>query len=50
MFFIADMLFRRSKARQRRTREEDVPARRARSKSGRSPRARLREDAFSILA
>lgn len=48
MFFIADMLFRRSNARARRM-EEDAPAPRERGKSGRSPRARLREDAFSLL-
>jgi hypothetical protein len=49
MFFIADMLFRRSKARARRA-QEDAPVPRARAKSGRSPRARLREDALSALA
>ncbi|NVB41127.1 hypothetical protein G6O69_25025 [Pseudenhygromyxa sp. WMMC2535] len=49
MHFIADMLFRRSTARARRTRDMDAPAPRSRTKSGRSPRARLREDAFSML-
>ena len=47
MFLIADMLFRRSKSRARR--EEDAPVARPRTKSGRSPRARLREDAISLL-
>ncbi|MCA9683937.1 MAG: hypothetical protein KC457_17180 [Myxococcales bacterium] len=50
MFFIADMLFRRSNARSRRIREDDAPVPRSRTKSGRSPRARLREDALSILS
>lgn len=49
MFFIADMLFRRSKTRARRI-EDDAPVARPRTKSGRSPRARLREDAVSLLA
>lgn len=48
MFLIADMLFRRSNARARRT-QEDAPVPRARVKSGRSPRARLRQDALSAL-
>ena len=46
MFFIADMLFSRSA----RTRaQEDAPIPRVRPKSGRSPRARLRQDALSDL-
>jgi hypothetical protein len=48
MFFLADILFRRSNARARR--QEDAPVARPRTKSGRSPRARLREDAISMLA
>jgi hypothetical protein len=48
MFLIADMLFRRSNSRARRQ-EEDAPVARPRTKSGRSPRARLREDAISLL-
>lgn len=48
MFFIADMLFRRSNSRARR--QEDAPVARARVKGGRSPRARLRQDAVSMLA
>jgi hypothetical protein len=48
MFLIADMLFRRSSSRARR--QDDVPVARPRTKSGRSPRARLREDAISLLA
>lgn len=49
MFFIVDMLFRRSNTRTRRTQEEDAPVPRARVKSGRSPRARLHEDALAAL-
>ena len=50
MFFIADMLFRRSTTRTRRIqKEEDAPMPRARVKSGRSPRARLHDDALAAL-
>ncbi|KIG17377.1 hypothetical protein DB30_03296 [Enhygromyxa salina] len=48
MFFIADMLFRRS-ARNRKRAQEDAPIPRVRAKSGRSPRARLHQDALSVL-
>lgn len=49
MLLIVDILFGRSNARARRARE-DAPVPRTRTKSGRSPRARLREDALSVLA
>jgi len=64
MFLIADLLFRRTTARTQRLHDEYRAQRaqesgasvtrtrtsRAASRSGRSPRARLREDAFSLLS
>ncbi len=46
MLLLADMLFRRSASK---TEGQDVPVARPRTKTARSPRARLRDDAWSML-
>ncbi len=48
MLLLADMLFRRASAR-RSNRQDDVPTPRPRAKTGRSPRARLHDEAWSML-
>jgi hypothetical protein len=47
MLLLADMLFRRASA--RRTDRQDAPTPRPRAKTGRSPRARLHDEAWSLL-
>jgi hypothetical protein len=47
MLLLADMLFRRASA--RRSDRQDAPVARPRAKTNRSPRARLHDEAWSML-